>query len=362
MKAVSAIIAIILILMIVIALAALFYMFSSSLFTSITQTGSSSITHLTEALSSCMKIESIYQNKIYLRNCGQGIITNDTLNIYIDDNKFDFFMSPQSINNGKLATIIMPIWGISVGDHSLKITNPNIELIKTVESVLPDSCVLALDFDEGTGTIAYDKSRYSNNGKTQNGSIIICSGGDCPNWVDGKVSKAVKLDGSNDFVNVSNSISLELTNQFTISAWFRPSRDMIDFGTTGYYGGVGKKAGGDVDYGIYWCDGAKGWKVEFFDNGGGRHDMSIVGGYPVYSNVWYYVTGTYDGTYLRLYVNGTEKANQNIGSFTIRKLGEPFEVGHYKTWPQPYWNGTIDSVRVYNKALTPDETVILKIK
>ncbi len=63
--------------------------------------------------------------------------------------------------------------------------------------------VLYLPFSEGTGTIAYDLSGYGNNG-TLYSSTTICSNpptSGCPQWVNGKVGKALSFDGVDDWVN-----------------------------------------------------------------------------------------------------------------------------------------------------------------
>jgi len=351
MKSISEFVWILLILIVAVVSISVLWLFYHSYFTQITLSEETSA--LGEVLSSCMKIDSVKSNKIYLKNCGSGLIKNDTLNIFIDEESFEFTMTSKSIRKGDIAEItIKDLWGINIGNHKIKIASPSGKVERYVKSTLPDSCVLNLEFEEGEGTIAYDSSVYGNDG-------TLLPVGSEPSWVDGKFGKALEFDGVNDLVNVSNSASLELTDQFTVSAWFKPARDMINFYTSGYYGGIGKKAGSEVDYGIFWCDGAKGWKVEFYNTTNGRNDMDI-GASPAYANNWYHIVGTYNGTHLKLYVNGTEE-NTRRRYGTIRKSGEPFEVGHYKTAPKPFWNGTIDSVRVYNKALTPDETLVLTL-
>ncbi len=153
MKAISAIISIILILMIIVALASLSWMFSSSLFSSMTETGTSSIKQFTETLSSCIKIESVNEDKVYVRNCGQGLITNDSISIYVDDAKFNFQMIPTSIKSGELATITLSAWGLPNEKHNLKITNP----YTSVVSYFPYSNILIFSDGFETG----DFSRWN---------------------------------------------------------------------------------------------------------------------------------------------------------------------------------------------------------
>ena len=64
-------------------------------------------------------------------------------------------------------------------------------------------------FDEGSGTIAYDSSGFANNGTTTNG----------PSWTNGKVGGGMEFDGTNDYVDVRDSDSLDITNEITIEFW-----------------------------------------------------------------------------------------------------------------------------------------------
>jgi hypothetical protein len=91
-----------------------------------------------------------------------------------------------------------------------------------VSPVNPQNLTLFLPFDEGSGTIAYDFSGNENNGTLYNGSTI-CSGQDCPNWVDGKFGKALSFDGINDYVKVS---SFPISEAISIAYWKKNSTDL----------------------------------------------------------------------------------------------------------------------------------------
>lgn len=75
---------------------------------------------------------------------------------------------------------------------------------------------------------------------------------------------------------------------------------------------------------------------------------------PLTTNKWYYATSTYDGEYVRIYVNGKLEGTsiQKIG--TIINQGGNARIGaayHY-LWS---WKGKIDEVSIYNRALTAEE-------
>ncbi len=77
-------------------------------------------------------------------------------------------------------------------------------------------------------------------------------------------------------------------------------------------------------------------------------------------NNWHHVALTFDGSRTMIYIDGTPDGTLSI-SGNIDTNTEKVIIG--KELPNAYhMNATIDSVRIYNEALTPDETVILKIK
>ena len=70
-------------------------------------------------------------------------------------------------------------------------------------------------------------------------------------------------------------------------------------------------------------------------------------------NTWTHVALTYDGTTLRLYVNGTQVATQ-AATGAIQSSTNPLWIGGNRPYGE-YFQGLIDEVRVYNRALTPAE-------
>ena len=69
------------------------------------------------------------------------------------------------------------------------------------------------------------------------------------------------------------------------------------------------------------------------------------------TNSWSYLAATYDGTALRLYVNGTLAASQ-AASGAITSSTNPLTIGSDPIWGQ-YFNGLIDQVRIYNTPSAP---------
>ncbi len=343
MKGISDIVLIVLILLIVVALASLVYTFLFGTFSSLEERGTEEVTHMTEAVSSCMFVDSMHQNKVYLRNCGKGVIANSSLNIYINDEKFNFEMTPSSIKEGQLATISLPLWGISAGEYQLRITNPKTEALAIFEAELPDSCILALDFDEGGGTIAHDKSGYGND------ATLIGN----TNWTKGKYGNGLKFDGMGDHINISSSDSLELNEDFTIELWFNTISTSSQHIVNKYY--WSSKPGFYIRY--------VNNEINFRIHDGSVFSTTVISFTP--DGKWHHTLGIRDNTStdnLYIYLDGLGRSPVTDTTTSSITSDIPLRVGIYGDGSIEPFNGTIDSVRIYDETLTPEETIVLKMK
>jgi Concanavalin A-like lectin/glucanases superfamily len=190
--------------------------------------------------------------------------------------------------------------------------------------------VAAYSFNEGTGTTVGDASGSGNNGTTSNTT-----------WsASGKYGGALSFNGTSARVNVPNSSSLQLTSSMTLEAWVDPSsttskwRDVIYKGNDNYYlegtsDSTGKPGGGGTF---------------------GGANANAYGASALTANTWSYLALTYDGTTLRLYVNGTMVGSQaKTGAITTST--NQLQIGGDSLYGQ-YFSGLIDEVRVYNVALS----------
>ena len=198
-------------------------------------------------------------------------------------------------------------------------------------SAAPTGLVAAYDFNEGSGTTVADAS---GNGNT--GTITAAT------WAaTGKYGKALQFNGSSALVTVPDAPSLHLSSGMTLEAWVNPSavnaiwRDVIYKGNDNFYLEATSTNGSRPDAGMI--------------AGGSYADASGTAALP--ANGWSYLTETYDGAALRLYVNGTQVAS-TAHTGTIASSTNPLQIGGDSIYGQ-FFAGLIDEVRVYNVALTP---------
>ena len=196
----------------------------------------------------------------------------------------------------------------------------------------PAGLVLGYGFEETSGTTANDVSPFKNNG-TINGPVSTTGG---------KFGRALSFDGVNDRVDVPDAASLDLTTGMTLEAWVKPTS------TTGYRTAILKERGNDLAYGLYASDGGNP-RTEAFTG----VENTAGGGGALPLNTWSHLAATYDGTTLRLYLNGTLAATKTT-SGSIPFTSSPLRIGGNAVWGE-YFSGLIDEVRVYNRALSATE-------
>jgi hypothetical protein len=200
------------------------------------------------------------------------------------------------------------------------------------------------EFDEGAGTTAYD-SVGGNHGTLING----------PLWTSGQIGGALSFDGVNDYVDVGDRPSLDFGagDSFSIAAWVKTGADgrVVDKRRCGGPGGVYYEG-----YGIRVLRGKLFFGVE--DIGGNGSYLS--GDTMVTDDEWHHVAAVRDVTTdrLYLYLDGSSDATPVVDT-TISTLAtdKGFDIGHAinTTTGHGYFNGKIDDVRIYDRALSAEE-------
>ncbi|MBU4265948.1 MAG: hypothetical protein L6243_07000 [Candidatus Altiarchaeales archaeon] len=180
---------------------------------------------------------------------------------------------------------------------------------------------------------ASDDSGYGNDGHIYGTS-----------FVSARFSQGLDFDGHDDYVEIQDSGSLDITNEITMEAWVKHSTD--DFKTWETI-----IAKGDNSYRLHFYR-----EYETFD-------MSLtIGGKPYnldsstkpVTGEWYHVAGTYDGSEMRIYINGELKDTMNA-SGDIDTVGYDLWFGDNSEVSGRNLNGTLDEVRILDEALTGDE-------
>ena len=161
-------------------------------------------------------------------------------------------------------------------------------------------------------------------------------------WVDGLTGEAIAFNGLNSYVSVPNSADFKLTTQVSMEAWvYAGDQKTAKIIEKGDWNGQG--LGQDK-----W----QGWQADIVTASGQKYSVDWGQGRPAL-NTWYHVAYTYDGSNLRIYVNGVE-CNSLAASGSLKVNTLPISIGS-DAGTQKFFNGTIDQARIYNSALTADQ-------
>jgi hypothetical protein len=143
MKGASEFILSLLIIVIIASLTSLFWLYNYGYLKYVESSGDTS--QIGEALSSCMKIDSFGGNNIYIKNCGDGVIKNNTLAVYVDDQQISYSMNTAQLARGAVGSIQIDTSVLSTGGHYFKITTKTSEAERyAVVTLVSGSNVLSL--------------------------------------------------------------------------------------------------------------------------------------------------------------------------------------------------------------------------
>jgi hypothetical protein len=190
--------------------------------------------------------------------------------------------------------------------------------------------------DEGSGSVVGDGSGLNNQG-----SVVGSA-----SWVAGQSGSALSLDGSSGYVSVPDSASLDVSGPVSVVAWFRPQVVRTQY--------VVKKASSVADG--YELGLSSAGRVFFRVNqasSGNTYRVDSTSAYPANGSTWVHAAGVYDGSRVRLYLDGVEQASVvgpvsvGVNALALAIGAEPGGAGKFQ--------GAVDSVEVYARALSATE-------
>jgi len=194
------------------------------------------------------------------------------------------------------------------------------------------------DFEEGQGDTAYDTS-----GNGNNGSLGV--GNSAPEWTTGKIGKALRFDGSNDYVD---NTSVNYGDSYTIEVWINPNNlSIIDgFGRTI----VASSPTPSYYYPIWLL--VRGSQIRAYAYSNSTTSYYQDSNYnAIQTNNWFHValTATKNNT-ARLYINGNLDSIFNAGP---QNANTKLTAGDLRPGRGIAFQGTIDHLKLYNYARTP---------
>ena len=214
-------------------------------------------------------------------------------------------------------------------------------------------------FEDAQGTTLSDSSGNNNTATLMNGPV----------WVDGRSGGGLSFDGSNDWVDAGEKSVYELESGFTLSAWINPTRYSNWTGVVGR--GIGRD-GGSWNGAIHlmFGDNENSYRsnIEICSGSTKKH---LDGASLVPLNGWSHLVASWNGlageNALKVYFNGSMESQGDSHIDTLRnnfsgnsgkmRLGVRDIRGSNSAYG--YFKGTMDEVRIYNRALSEAEVLAL---
>jgi len=202
--------------------------------------------------------------------------------------------------------------------------------------------------DEGSGSIAYDSTGNGNDGTVSGASYT----GDIPESIEFENRHSLSFDGENDVVTTTFNPVYTDGDSFTWLLWFKTDTNQTGRGL--FSARDTSKAGNPLAE-IYLASG----EIQGLFRGanGQRRDLKYTTNYA--DNEWHNVAIVIDNGDGTMYVDGVARAsitdldmNINLGDVFI-----PIGSSNYENSVQRYFTGSIDDVRVYERALSSAEVL-----
>jgi hypothetical protein len=209
-------------------------------------------------------------------------------------------------------------------------------------SMSSDALSLYFPFGTDGGGVAVDASGNSNTG-TVNGATFTS-----PGRVEGG---AYQFDGVNDYLRVKDHSSLNPTTQLTLGCWFKTAGNCAGKRLMAkYFDGTTR------DYDLH-LDSDSTIRMQFAVN---NAHVAIDSDVVAVLGQWYQVTVTFSSGTARIYVDGVLKKTASVGS-PLNNSNEDLHIGCVSSAGSrsSYFNGTIDQVFVYSRALSSAEVTDL---
>lgn len=236
---------------------------------------------------------------------------------------------------------------LQTGKYYVSQTINGCESSRTVVDVTVTSLIPT--YVPSNGLIAYypftgnanDVSGNGYNG-TVTGAVLITDKAGNPN-------SAYSFDGILSYIDATIATIPQNNSPRTISGWFKtnsPNYTESNYSTIFNYGNLSTNQRFALS--LY----SKGYLDFISSSNFSNNDLGIQNNYL--DNTWHFITITYDGTKVSLFIDGNYVDGKNI---TLNTINKNFRIGKRIDGDtnNEYFKGSIDDVGIWNRVLTPEE-------
>lgn len=203
----------------------------------------------------------------------------------------------------------------------------------------PGGLLAHYTFDQSVSETTYDQSATGLN--------LAAAG--TPTTTTGQIGSAVQIADNDSLQSSTSGASAIDASNITVEAWLKydnwststnsPAVARWDSSTTNGSWRIGRTGAQQFRFSVYINN-----QVYTVESNSSKN-----------AGEWYHVVGTYDGTTLRIYVNGVQEDSSNISQGSLPSSGAPLSIGEYANQDNPYWAGSVDEVKIFNRVLSARE-------
>ena len=210
-------------------------------------------------------------------------------------------------------------------------------------------CCLNLMADLNEGLVAHYPFNGNANDESGNGNDGTVNGATLTTDRFGNENSAYNFDGVNDYVDISSPYTDFTSNQITVSWWI--NYDSFQVGS-----GIGQATMNNNNWTttVWLFHGNSSSDYSFYiSNGNIGVETSSTELEP---NEWINLVGLYDSNSIKMFVNGNIITSINHNSQMVNNPNSVIHFGKDVRYSSNRWfNGIIDDVRIYNRALSEEE-------
>lgn len=207
------------------------------------------------------------------------------------------------------------------------------------ELTLSDAPLVYLRLNEASGAIAADATGHGNTGLLGNGHVFGVQGA-----LAGSADTALRFEGSFSGLDLGRTVDFAGTQPYTLELWAKIRK------SDGVYRHLFKKSVGDIAtrnaFGVY----VQGGNLVFERIVNGTY-LDVRTATALLMDRWAHIASVFDGTFIRLYVDGIEAARV-ADTRAAAAIDASCYIGCGDGFDTNVFDGDVDEVAVYNKALT----------
>jgi hypothetical protein len=288
------------------------------------------------------------------------------MELYIDGVKQQDTNSSSVTSSSNNDILVMGRWGSSsnryfngsidevrVWNRAISSSEINTNKCTTIDPTTQTGLAGYWRLDEGTGSIANGMNTPPTNGAISGATWTTGS----PCIVNIDQNTVLNFDGTNDYVDLGANVA---DNIRSIECWFKPTTSITSLsdaqGLVYRWNGGSPSNQNNVGLFIGASNIGDNGKVVFQRNMNTTVYKVVSDASTWTAGVWYHVAGVIDPVNgMELYINGVKQQDTNSSSTASSSNNDILAIGRWGSSSNRYFNGSIDEVRVWDRAISQSE-------